>query len=223
MRKLRSAGRDKQLGFTIVEIMTVVIISALLLTIAIPGYENIMRNNEAYVLASRLSSSLNLARAEAIKKGIPVTVCPISSTFNATSPFNETTEQWPCQGITAWDAWKVFDDPNFSAVENFSNGWPIIQYVGNNPAGTMTSNISGPITFDPMGFTNLNPSASRSGWTWSSSYSSGEWQWSYAYNSAYTGSYSRVFTIAPAGCTGNNALSVTVSQNGVISTTNTGC
>jgi len=223
MNKLRSVGRKNDFGFTIVEIMTVVVISALLLTIAIPGYENFMRNNQSSVLASRLASSLNLARAEAIKRGVPVTVCPISSSFNPTSAFNESTEQWPCQATNTWNAWKVFTDAKFNAVEDFSDGWPIVQYVGNNPPGALTSNVSGPITFDPMGFTNINPGASRSGWTWSSSYSSGEWQWSYAYNSTYAGSYSRVFTITPAGCTGNNARSVIITQNGVISITNADC
>ncbi len=221
MRQLPRVG--KSLGFTIVEIMTVVIIASLLVVAALPGYENFIRNNEAFVTASRLAAAMRLAKAEAIKHGIPVTVCPISSSFNPTSDFNEGVEQWPCQATTTWDAWKVFKDPNFNATEDFSDGWPIIQYYGDVQPGTVVSNISGPVTFDPMGFANINPSSTRSGWTWSSSYSSGEWDWSYSYTSSYTGSYYRLFSIVPSGCSGQNAKALEITQNGVISIFNIDC
>lgn len=221
MQRLRFAGK---LGFTVVEMMTVVIIISLLLTAAIPGYENFVRNNQAFILASRLESSLRLAQSEAIKQGIPVTVCPISSTFNPTADFNQSQEEWPCQNTATWNAWKVFSDPNFDFSEDFSDGWPIIKYVGGDiPPNSITSNISGPITFDAMGFANIDPAGTRSGWSWSNSFSSGEWQWSYTYSSAYTGSYYRLFTIVPPGCTGQNARALEITQNGVITVANIDC
>lgn len=218
-------GRKRNLAFTVVELMTVIVIMSILITAAIPGFENFMRNNQAFIIATRLESSLQRAQAEAISRGIPVTVCPIGSNFNPTTAFNQASEQYPCLNTTTWDAWKVFIDPNFSGVENFSDGWPIILYVGGDfPEGTVTSNVSGRITFDPMGFANLNPSTTRAGWTWSSSYSSGDWAWSYAYSSPYNGSYTdRLFTIVPEGCSGNNARIVEVTQNGVITTANIDC
>lgn len=212
-------------AFSMVEIITVIVIIALLITAAIPGYENFVRNNQAFILASRLETSLRLAQGEAIRRGIPVTVCPITSSFNPTQPFNQSLEQYPCQNTTTWDAWKVFADPNFNATEDFSNGWPIIEYVGGDiPSGTITSNIAGPITYDPMGFANVHPGTTRAGWTWSDTYSSGEWQWGYTFNSAYTGTYSdRLFTIVPNGCTGDNARTVDLSQNGTLTVSNTNC
>lgn len=213
----------KKSGFTIVEIMTVVVIASLLIVAAIPGYENFVRNNEAFIAASRLASAFRLAKAEAIQHGIPVTVCPISGNFNPTSAFSETSEEWPCQATTTWDAWKVFKDPNFDATEDFSDGWPIIQYYGDINPDTIISNISGPITFDPMGFANIDPVTTRAGWTWSSSYASGEWEWSYSYTSAYTGDYYRLFTIIPSGCSGQNAKAVEITQNGVITISNIDC
>ncbi len=214
----------KSRAFTVIELMTVLVIMSLLITAAVPGYEDFVRNNQANIIASRLEASLRLAQGAAIKNGIPVTVCPISASFNPTVAFNESIEQWPCQSITTWDAWKVFTDPDFNAMEDFSNGWPIIEYVGGDiPSGTITTNVAGPITFDPMGFANINPSATRSGWSWSDSYSSGEWQWSYTYGSTYSGTYSRAFTIVPDGCTGQNAREVDITQNGVITITNIDC
>lgn len=224
MQQQLPAGNEIKRGFTVIEIMTVVIIVSLLITAAIPGYENFVRNNQAFVLASRLEASLRLAQGEAIRLGIPVTVCPITN-FDPTGAFVQDTEQYPCDSGTTWNAWKVFQDPNFDATEDFSNGWPIIQYVGGDvPTGSITTNIAGPITFDPMGFANLNVGTTRAGWTWSSAFTSGEWQWSYAYNSAYTGSYTdRLFTVVPEGCTGNNARIVDVSQNGVITVSIVDC
>jgi Tfp pilus assembly protein FimT len=221
-----NVGKQKNLAFTLVEILTVVVISAILIVAAIPGYETFMRNSASLNMASRLETSLRLAQGQAIKLGVPVTVCPISSSFNPTSSDfdpTSTTDNWPCQGTTAWDAWKVFSDPDFNATEDFSNGWPLIEYVSDIQPGSITSNISGPITFDPMGFANLDPSVTRSGWSWSDGLSSGEWQWSTSYGSSYGGSYYRAFTITPPGCTGNNARVVTVTQNGVIEVSLTSC
>lgn len=224
MRQLLDVGSAKQAGFSIVELMTVVFISALLLAVALPSYENFVQNNASISMASRLATAMRVAQAEAIKRGIPVTICPISSTFNPTAAFNESTEEWPCQATTSWDAWKIFVDPNLDATEDFSNGWPVIAYVKNTEDGVITSNISGPVTFDPMGFANIDPSATRTGWTWSNSYNgSGEWNWSYAYTSSYTGSYYRVFVIAPPGCTGDNGRSVEINQNGLIVVSNSAC
>lgn len=221
MRQRLPAGKKR--GFTIIEIMTVVVIASLLIVATFPGYENFIRNNEAFIAASRLAEALRLAKAEAIKYGIPVTVCPISANFNPTAAFNEASEEWPCQNTTAWDAWKVFKDPNFNGVENFSAGWPVIKYYGDVDPGTITSNLSGRITFDPLGFANIQPATTRAGWTWSTFYFSGEWQWTYTYASAYSGSYYRLFTVVPEGCTGKNAKSVEITQNGVITIDNIDC
>lgn len=212
-----------KVSFTIVEMMAVVVITALLIVSAIPGYENFVRNNEAFITASRLADSFRLAKSEAIKNGIPVSVCPIGSSFNPTGAFTESSEQYPCVNTTTWDAWKVFKDANNNGTENFSDGWPVIKYYGDVDPGTITSNISGRITFDPMGFANINPTATRTGWTWSSSYSSGAWTWSYTYSSAYSGSYYRLFTVSPSGCTGQNAKAVEITQNGIITITNIDC
>lgn len=223
MKLQPNAGNHLKYGFTIIELMAVIAIVALLVTAVLPGYQNFVRNNQAFIMASRLESSLRLAQAEAIKRGIPVTVCPISESINLATSFSNSTEEYHCLDTTTWNALKVFTDPGMNATEDFSDGWPIIKYFGDVQPGTITSNISGPITFDPMGFANINPSATRSGWTWSNSYTSGEWQWRYSYGTAYTGSYERIFMITPTGCTGQNARLVTITQNGVITIVNTNC
>lgn len=223
MLVLRPAGKLNKRAFTIIELMVVVAISALLAISAIPGYQNFVQNNASLSIASRLTASLRLARTEAIKRGIPVTICPIANTFNPTAAFNESIEQWPCQNTATWDAWKVFADPNFDASEDFSDGWPIIQYVKNSQNSVMTSSVSGPITFDPMGFARVSPASTNSNWNWSATYSGGEWQHSNEYSAAYSGSVTRTFTITPPGCTGNNGRVITIRQNGLITVEKSAC
>jgi prepilin-type N-terminal cleavage/methylation domain-containing protein len=223
MQQRQLVGKYKCYAFTLIELMTVIVVVALLITAAIPSFSDFVRNNQAMVAADRLVSSLRLAKGEAIRLGIPVTVCPISSSFNPTTAPSQSTEEYPCQNTTNWSAWKVFTDPDFNATEDFADGWPVLEYTSNRGSAVITSNISAPITFDPMGFANVNPATTRSGWTWSSSYSSGEWDWSYSYASAYGGTYYRVFNVAPTGCTGNNARVVEVTQNGVIKISNADC
>ncbi len=223
MQQRLPAGKNLIYGFSIIELMTVIAIVSLLITAVLPGYQNFVRNNQAFVLASRIESALRLAQGEAIKRGIPVTVCPISSNVNLATTFSNSTEEYPCLTTTGWNAWKVIADPNMDAAEDFSDGWPVIKYFGDVPPSSIISNVSGPITFDPMGFANINLNVTRTGWTWSNSYNSGEWQWGYSYGSGYTGSYERVFTITPIGCTGQNARLVTVTQNGVITIVNSAC
>lgn len=213
----------KQFGFTIVEMLALIVMLTILVTGVVPGYQDLVRNTQATTITDRLAESFRIAQSEAIKRGVPVTVCPISGDFNPTGDFDEGTEQWPCVDTNNWNAWKVFADPNFDGAENFDDGWPIILYVKNDIQDSITSNIAARITYDPMGFANINPTDTRSGWSWSGSYSSGEWGWSYGYSSDYSGAYYRAFTVTPDGCTGNNGRLLEITQTGTIKITNTTC
>lgn len=218
----------KKLGFTLVEMLAVILIVTIMIIGVVPGYQDMIRNTQATTMADRLAQSLRLAQSEAIKRGVPVTVCPISASFDPATAFdtNEdlaTSEQWPCVDTSTWSAWKVFVDPNFDAVEDYTDGSPIILYVKNEIAGSITANVSGSLTYDPMGFANINPSSTRSGWTWSSSFGSGEWSWSYGYSSEYSGAYYRAFTVTPDGCTGNHGRLVEINQTGLVTTNSATC
>jgi len=63
-----------QQGFTLIELLTTVIIAGILLAIAVPSYQEFIRKNHTITQTNNLVSSLNLARSEAIKRGIQVTV-----------------------------------------------------------------------------------------------------------------------------------------------------
>ena len=63
------------LGFTLVELMVTVVIVAIVLGLAAPSFQDMLRQNRAVSLVNELAASINLARSEAIKRGTRVTVC----------------------------------------------------------------------------------------------------------------------------------------------------
>lgn len=67
---------NKQRGFTILELMAIVAITAILLTIGLPSFQTMIFNNRITSQLNLFSSSLALARSEAAKVNERVVVCP---------------------------------------------------------------------------------------------------------------------------------------------------
>jgi type IV fimbrial biogenesis protein FimT len=66
---------DAARGFTLLEMMITVTIAGILLAVAIPSYQNIIGNSRLAAQANTLVNALTQARSEALKRGLPVTVC----------------------------------------------------------------------------------------------------------------------------------------------------
>lgn len=87
-------------GFTLIELMVTLSIAAILLTIAVPSFRDLLFNNRLASQSNDLVLALTLAKSEAITRGLPVTVC---------SRATDTT----CAASTTWDSgWLVFVDSN---------------------------------------------------------------------------------------------------------------
>jgi type IV fimbrial biogenesis protein FimT len=92
----------KQSGVTLVETMATLAISSILLGMAVPGYGFLLNNIRLSGLTNDLVSVLNLARSEAVKRGIRVTVC---KSANSTAPNPS------CSQSGAWQqGWILFVD-----------------------------------------------------------------------------------------------------------------
>lgn len=88
-------------GFTLVELMVTIGVAAILIGLAVPGFENLARDSYMTTAANDLVGTLQLARSEAIKRHLPVTVCHSADT-NANPP--------SCGGDGWQDGWFAFVD-----------------------------------------------------------------------------------------------------------------
>lgn len=75
--EMRSAS-----GFTLVELMVVLVVFAMLVTAALPSYNDFVRNQRVKTASFEIFSSLVLARSEALTRNASATVVPASGTTN---------------------------------------------------------------------------------------------------------------------------------------------
>jgi type IV fimbrial biogenesis protein FimT len=85
-RRLRSIGSVRRIalpacarGFTLVELLTVLVIVAIGAIVAMPSLSQALVTQRLRAAATDLSSSLMLARSEAIKRGTQVQLAPVSA------------------------------------------------------------------------------------------------------------------------------------------------
>lgn len=61
-------------GFTLVELMVTIVVASILLMVGVPSFVEMLRNSRTTTMANELVTALNLARSEAVKRGVQVTV-----------------------------------------------------------------------------------------------------------------------------------------------------
>ena len=85
-------------GFTLVELAVTLAVAAILLALATPSFAELLRRNRLAAANNELVTALNVARAEALRRGRPVAVCA-------------TSDQRSCAGSNDWTTgWVVFED-----------------------------------------------------------------------------------------------------------------
>jgi len=70
--RVRPSGHARARGFTLIELMVVVLVGAILLGLAVPAMQNLIYSNQILSATDNFAGALNLARSEAIKLGVPV-------------------------------------------------------------------------------------------------------------------------------------------------------
>ena len=66
-------------GFTLLELIIVLIISTLLIMIGIPGFQTLIKNSRLTAVASTIHSNLSFARSQSVSYLNYVTVCPLEN------------------------------------------------------------------------------------------------------------------------------------------------
>lgn len=72
-------------GFTLIELIVTLAVASIALGVAVPSLSTMIRNNSMATQTNALVTDINLARSEALKRGVSVILCR-SANPNATTP-----------------------------------------------------------------------------------------------------------------------------------------
>ena len=92
-----------QRGFTLVELMTAVAIMAIIATLALPSFRNLINSNKATSTAEELVNSLGVGKSEALQRNGVVTICPSTNSTTSSPTCSTTNTDWK-------SGWLVFVD-----------------------------------------------------------------------------------------------------------------
>lgn len=91
-------------GFTIIELMVTIAVLAVLLTVGVPAFNDMIRNNRIANQTNAVVGALNYARSEAATRSIPVSICAANAQHDG------------CAAVTTWaNGWIIFTDRNGTA------------------------------------------------------------------------------------------------------------
>lgn len=98
-KKAPFVGNRRNIGFSLVELIVTLTVAGILLTVSVPSFINFVRSNRLVGITNNFVADLNLARTEALKRGVGVGVCSTASGGSS------------CSGSTNWNTgWIVFAD-----------------------------------------------------------------------------------------------------------------
>lgn len=129
-------------GFSIIELVIAIAISAILLGLAVPSFINFLNSNRVTTQANELLASFQTARMEAIRRNARVIVCA-SNDADAALP--------TCAAGSTWNGWIVHSDANGDGVINADEVIKVNSLAAPIQADSST-NIDSQVVFRPDGF-----------------------------------------------------------------------
>lgn len=139
-------NRKSTSGFTLLELIVAISIAGILMAMAIPSFKDMIRNNRLTTYANELVTSLNIARSEAVKRGVTVSVAKIRKSDTTTTTY------WSENG------WNVFVDTDGDGT--LDTGEEVIRTYApfSNKFTLMANNFKNYITYKTDGTSNNNGS-----------------------------------------------------------------
>ena len=117
----------QETGFTLIELMVTIVVAAIILTVAIPSFKEIIDNNRLVTQVNAFTTSLAMTRSEAIQRAQQVTMCKSANGTSCTTSGN-------------WEqGWIVFEDVN---GDGSNSGDDTIRVFSGLPTG-YTVRVSG--------------------------------------------------------------------------------
>jgi type IV fimbrial biogenesis protein FimT len=142
-------------GFTLIELMTTVVVAAVLLTVAVPSFRAIIQNNRLAGQTNEFVTALSVARSEAVKRGVRVTVCRT----------NDGAASSPCNRGSSWaDGWIVFLDPDKDGQPNSAaDVLRVAEALPDGLSATGNANVADYVSYLSTGVTALTSGAFQAG------------------------------------------------------------
>ena len=139
-----TAVASRQGGFTLMELMIVIVLVALMATLGVPAYRQQVLNSQMTSNANDLLATFHSARSEAVGRQNLVTACPSNVAGD------------DCSGSSWEDGWIMFEDLNGNAAVD-SGEEILFERAGLTTPGTIrgTTQIAAGLTFRPNGTTDL--------------------------------------------------------------------
>lgn len=135
--------KTRNAGFTLMELMIVLALAGVILAIGAPNFNEFRRNNRLTGVGNDLLGAVQTARNEAIKRQVPVAVCPSADPAD---------EDATCSG-GAFRGWIVFADPDNNCERNPADPDEAIVRVGNTIDAAVNATSTGAcISFGANGF-----------------------------------------------------------------------
>ena len=145
-------AQNAQAGFTLIELIIALAIGVIVMTQAIPSFLSTIRDSHLTTETNKLVADINIARSEAIKRGVNVIVCSSADP----NLFDGGDHDPDCGGANDWDTgWLVFADNDGNGSYSLDDdGDGALIRIGEGPTSGSTVNFttaSTTIPFSPDG------------------------------------------------------------------------
>ncbi|MDP5136982.1 GspH/FimT family pseudopilin [Rheinheimera baltica] len=128
-------------GYSLIELMTTVLVLIIVTTIAIPNYISLLNNNRLTSQANELLAAVTLARAEAIKQNENMVFCHSTDGANCSAPPG-----------TGWVGWLVHDTvDNTPIATGIIQSEKVVVLSSSNIASATLNSIGNSVRFSAQG------------------------------------------------------------------------
>ncbi len=138
-------NRQRQIGFTLVELLVTLVVASVLATLAVPAYQELIRDTRMTTQINDFVAALHYARSESVKRGSNVNIDALSASTNWTGGWRAYADT-DADGIQDAGENDIRRGDALAAPLTLTAGPAGTVRIRYRPTGTITS--VNPLTFD---------------------------------------------------------------------------